>query len=144
MKSKVITVEEFEKVISNNISSKLKGLLKSPHRYIIRFTLLGEDKYKLEIIRYKKLNISTTQKLSSLQILHHINKEESTEDIRMKNLSITMGEDVKKYKATMIKSISDGCYYFKATALACTFYFKSDELTVDNAKKIAKSIFIEK
>ena len=89
MKSKVITVEEFEKVISNNISSKLKGLLKSPHRYIIRFTLLGEDKYKLEIIRYKKLNISTTQKLSSLQILHHINKEESTEDIRMKNLSIT-------------------------------------------------------
>ena len=104
-KHKEIVNEETvtEKVISNNISSKLKGLLKSPHRYIIRFTLLGEDKYKLEIIRYKKLNISTTQKLSSLQILHHINKEESTEEAS--NEEVNKEDVTEKIEETIEESI---------------------------------------
>lgn len=146
MKSKVVSVNEFETLINKHI--KIKDIFKTPHRYIIRFGLseLSSDKniYKLEILRYKKLNIPITQKLSNSQLLHHVYKEEKTEDERIKKLNITMGENIKRYKSVLIKSSSDGSYYFKGIALSCVFKFSPEELTVENAKKIAKSIFIEK
>lgn len=146
MKSKVLSIDEFEKVINKNI--KVKDILNTPHRYFIRFGLveLGEEisTYKLELVRYKKLSIAPTQKLSHTQILHHVYKEEKTEDERVKKLSISMGDNIKGYKAVLIKSVSDGSYYFKGVALSCTFNFNAKELTADNAKKIGKSIFVNK
>ena len=146
MKSKVVSVTEFETLINKHI--KIKDIFNTPHRYIIRFGLseLSSDKniYKLEILRYKKLNIPVTQKLSNSQLLHYLYKEEKTEDERIKKLNITMGENIKGYKSVLIKSSSDGNYYFKGIALSCIFKFSPEELTVDNAKKIAKSIILNK
>lgn len=149
-KENILTIEEFEKVIRDNLNPTIKELLKSPHRYYINFDILvlnpGLSTYYLEIVRYKKLSISINQKLTHSQRVQYAYKEEKTDDVRMKCLKCRSLPNEKPsiyYDYTSVVNKGVDGYYYRGVALYKVFDMLSDDLTIQNAKKIAKSIYID-
>lgn len=151
-KKSSISIEEFEKVIYENLNPMVKDLLKSPHRYSVIFGTSrqnsGYSEYYLEIFRVKKLSMPSTQKLTHEQRLHYIHKEEKTENLLINCLSCKYPKhrslpSQTGYYSTIFKSPIDNRYYFKGTALYWTFNLCSSDLTEENAIKIGQSIYID-
>ena len=151
-KKSPISLEEFERIIFENLNPMVKKLLKSPHRYYITFRTPcqnpGYSEYSLEIFRVKKLSIPPTRELSYTQRLKYITKEEKTDDIRIKCLSCNYPKHRSLpmrtgYHSTIFKDRINNGYYFCGTALYWTFNLCSDDLTEENAIKIGRSIYID-
>lgn len=147
-----LSIEEFEKIIVDNLSPEIKSLLKSPHKYSVMFGTYhqnpGYSEYYLEIFRVKKLSVPNSQILNHKQRIKYIYKEEQTDNLLMKCLECKYPKhrslpNQTGYYSTIFKSPIDNRYYFKGTALYWTFNLCSSDLTAENAIKIGKSIYID-